>query len=70
MNSYYRLYELGRDFISVATTYGRIIILESYIENKTIYPVNNLGVAGGQKYYIYISSIFSKSPVIINLIFV
>ena len=43
---------LAQDFIYTAKTYGRIIILERYSNNKTISPVKIGGLAGGQKYIV------------------
>eukprot|EP01127_Copromyxa_protea_P019033 TRINITY_DN6095_c2_g1_i1.p1 TRINITY_DN6095_c2_g1~~TRINITY_DN6095_c2_g1_i1.p1 ORF type:complete len:923 (-),score=155.82 TRINITY_DN6095_c2_g1_i1:794-3562(-) len=47
-----KLSTLGRDFISVAEMYGRVIISELYVDNKTIPPMKLGGIAGGSKYIV------------------
>eukprot|EP01119_Soliformovum_irregulare_P020731 TRINITY_DN6771_c0_g1_i1.p1 TRINITY_DN6771_c0_g1~~TRINITY_DN6771_c0_g1_i1.p1 ORF type:complete len:1301 (+),score=414.07 TRINITY_DN6771_c0_g1_i1:81-3983(+) len=50
MLKYEELSHLAQDFVYVAKTYGRIIILERYSPIKTIHPVPIGGIAGGEKY--------------------
>eukprot|EP01127_Copromyxa_protea_P013751 TRINITY_DN3720_c0_g1_i2.p1 TRINITY_DN3720_c0_g1~~TRINITY_DN3720_c0_g1_i2.p1 ORF type:complete len:1412 (+),score=225.99 TRINITY_DN3720_c0_g1_i2:23-4237(+) len=47
-----KLSSLSMDFVSVAETYGKIIISENYIPDsmKTITPASVGGIAGGRKY--------------------
>jgi len=47
------LIELEQDFISTAKTYGKIIISERYLEEKTIKPLSLGGMAGGEKYIVH-----------------
>jgi len=47
-----QLLELSQDFMYLAKTYGRIIISERYVENKTIKPINIGGEVGGEKYLV------------------
>mmetsp|Transcript_45725 Transcript_45725/g.115084 ORF Transcript_45725/g.115084 Transcript_45725/m.115084 type:complete len:937 (+) Transcript_45725:35-2845(+) len=47
------LLELSQDFIHSAKTYGRIIISERYLSNKTIAPTQIGGCAGGEKYVVH-----------------
>ncbi|PRP85823.1 hypothetical protein PROFUN_06015 [Planoprotostelium fungivorum] len=50
LNRYLRLSHLAQDFVYVAKTYGKIIILERFSKKKTILPVAVGGYAGGEKY--------------------
>lgn len=47
-----KLSDLGKDFVTIAEAYGKIIISEYYqpIHRKTIKPADIGGIAGGQKY--------------------
>ena len=49
---YELLSQLGNDFVSAATKYGKIIISELYLpyHQKTIKPVDAGGIMGGEKY--------------------
>ena len=55
-----KLYQLGKDFVYSAKTYGKIIISEIHLgsNEKTIKPIDAGGIAGGAKYLCH--SIFFK----------
>lgn len=52
LDHYNKLSSLAHDFVYVAKTYGKIIILERFLPSgqKTIKPVDIGGTAGGEKY--------------------
>jgi len=47
------LHALSQDFVTTATAYGRIIISERFLTDKTIRPINIGGVAGGEKFLVH-----------------
>lgn len=51
MTYYTELLSLSKDFVNVASMYGKIIISERFLPNaeKTIQPTNMGGIAGGYK---------------------
>lgn len=47
-----RLSALANNFVFLAETYGKIIISELHLPNKSIKPVSIGGIAGGEKYIV------------------